>query len=365
MRKLIKQKTLKTLSIGLLLSTTLLNFTTLSSSSAYHIDTAETKGAKTSTGDWTFPSSEITALNNGINATETINGNLELQIQANDNIEVSQIHIYADKPSNPGNYSLLDSLNVSSDNINQTFTLSNSLAEDGEYNLYSIAEDWYPNLEEVPTTPPDLIITYDSTAPTTTINPPEASINYTNANLDISITAEDTVSNINSVQYKVQNYANADSCDGNLTEITAYTDMTITSGAIGDQSVEAENILTTGTYSDGCYLVTIKAENQFGLSNEKNFTLTFDTTNPTADAGPDFSISTGTEITLDGSGSSDNIDSNSNLVFDWDFDSDGTYDAFDTGETVKHTFDSSTTVTLKVTDRTGNYSTDSTVITVI
>lgn len=88
-------------------------------------------------------------------------------------------------------------------------------------------------------------------------------------------------------------------------------------------------------------------------------TTTTDTTPPTADAGSDREVTVGSEVTFDGSGSSDNIGISS---YDWTF-PDGSSKS---GETVTETFDStgSYTVDLTVTDGEGNSDTDSVTITV-
>lgn len=83
---------------------------------------------------------------------------------------------------------------------------------------------------------------------------------------------------------------------------------------------------------------------------------------PVADAGGPYAVDEGTEITFDGSGSSD-LDADA-LQYRWDFDNDGTYDtAFSTTATATHTWndDHSGTVTLEVTDGTAT-DTDSTTL---
>ncbi len=64
-----------------------------------------------------------------------------------------------------------------------------------------------------------------------------------------------------------------------------------------------------------------------------------------------------TQVKFDGSCSSDEQSPDSQLVFQWDFTSDGTYDA--TGIKVKHRFGAAGTytVTLRVTDPSGNANT--------
>ncbi len=86
-----------------------------------------------------------------------------------------------------------------------------------------------------------------------------------------------------------------------------------------------------------------------------------DTTDPTADAGSDQTVSTGESATLDGSSSSDNTALD---TYEWDTDDDGTYEK--SGETPTHTYDSAgdRTVTLRVTDAAGNTDTDTVTITV-
>jgi hypothetical protein len=100
--------------------------------------------------------------------------------------------------------------------------------------------------------------------------------------------------------------------------------------------------------------------NDFHYSTGDN-EVTADKTVDTVDAGSDKSTSTGSTVTLDGSGSSDSAGIKS---YEWDVDNDNSYEK--TGKTVDYSWSSSgdKTVTLKVTDTNDNTGTDSLTVSV-
>jgi PKD repeat protein len=83
---------------------------------------------------------------------------------------------------------------------------------------------------------------------------------------------------------------------------------------------------------------------------------------PVADADGPYMVAHGSPVQLDGSSSYD--PDGTIVLWEWDLDNDGTYDA--TGETVTHTFPSIATypVTIRVTDDLGQTDTDTTIVTV-
>jgi PGF-CTERM protein len=87
-----------------------------------------------------------------------------------------------------------------------------------------------------------------------------------------------------------------------------------------------------------------------------------DTTDPTADAGSDTSVTVGTSVSFDGTSSSDS--ETSVTTYEWDVDGDGTYET--SGSTPSHSYSSpgTYTVTLKVEDGGSNVETDTMTVTV-
>nr|WP_303648795.1 PQQ-binding-like beta-propeller repeat protein [Haloarchaeobius litoreus] len=122
----------------------------------------------------------------------------------------------------------------------------------------------------------------------------------------------------------------------------------------------------TATYtgsSDGSYSVTLDhANDSFGLDGAagESASITVDTVDPTADAGPDQTVDEDVSTSFDGSNSTDTVGVTS---YEWDFgDGSGTV----TGVSPSHTFsDPGTyTVTLTAADAAGNEGTDTLSVTV-
>jgi len=115
----------------------------------------------------------------------------------------------------------------------------------------------------------------------------------------------------------------------------------------------------------GAYSVELIVTDSIGQASEPDTVVVTveDVTLPVADAGSDETISFGTEVTLDGSDSSDNSDTIVSYV--WTFDDDGSVELM--GETVNYEFTApgEFTVTLTVTDAAGLEDTDIVVITVV
>lgn len=112
----------------------------------------------------------------------------------------------------------------------------------------------------------------------------------------------------------------------------------------------------------------IKAKDEHGNydwePNGFDLSFTFDCDDPTADANGPYTCNEGGSVQLDGSGSTDNVDTS--LDYAWDLDNDG---SFDDSTDEKPTFvcgdNSVNTVSLKVTDDVDNEDTDSTTVTVL
>ena len=120
------------------------------------------------------------------------------------------------------------------------------------------------------------------------------------------------------------------------------------------------------TFADpGAYSVELLVNDTIGQTSEPDTVIVTvdDVTDPFADAGSDETVSFGTEVTLDGSGSSDNSGTIESYV--WTFIDDGSVVL--TGETVDYEFTAPGvyTVTLTVADAAGLEDIDTVVITVV
>ncbi|MBE0517792.1 MAG: PKD domain-containing protein, partial [Thermoplasmata archaeon] len=115
----------------------------------------------------------------------------------------------------------------------------------------------------------------------------------------------------------------------------------------------------------GTYSVELSVTDSIGQASEPDTVVVTveDVTLPVADAGSDETVSFGTEVTLDGSGSSDNSGTIESYV--WTFIDDGSVEL--TGETVDYEFTEPGvyTVTLTVADAAGLEDIDTVVITVV
>ena len=117
--------------------------------------------------------------------------------------------------------------------------------------------------------------------------------------------------------------------------------------------------------STGIKTVTLQVSDAAGNTDTDDVFVTVetapDTTDPTANAGSDETVSIGSTVKFDGSGSSDNIGVTS---YKWDVNNDGTYEKM--GASISHTFQSTgtKTVTLQVSDAAGNTATDDVLVTV-
>jgi hypothetical protein len=127
-----------------------------------------------------------------------------------------------------------------------------------------------------------------------------------------------------------------------------------------DEGVFAAEITMEGDET----VVTARARDLAGNEGDLTdpVTIRMDLVAPTADAGEDFKATENVEITLDGSGSADDVGIG---YWDWSFMLDGTTVDL-SGETATYTFPEPVvvTVTLTVTDLAGNTATDEVVVTV-
>ncbi len=128
-------------------------------------------------------------------------------------------------------------------------------------------------------------------------------------------------------------------------------------GIDGDGDYEKYGPTVSHTFQTvGTQTVTLRVTDAAGNADTDTVQVTVeDTASPTADAGGDKTASIGSEISFDGSGSSDNVGIES---YEWDIDGDGDYEKY--GPTVSHTFRTAgtNTVTLRVSDAEGNMDTD-------
>ena len=131
----------------------------------------------------------------------------------------------------------------------------------------------------------------------------------------------------------------------------------------GDGTFETTGAKPSYSYSSpGTYTVSLKVTDAGSNTAIDAITVTVtDSSGPTASVGSDKTVTVGTEVTFDGSGSTDNVGVSS---YKWDFDGDGTTDAI--GKTPSYTFSTtgSYDVTLTVTDGAGQTDTATRTITV-
>lgn len=128
----------------------------------------------------------------------------------------------------------------------------------------------------------------------------------------------------------------------------------------GPQSLDGIDVEYTFDNVD-VITITLTVEDDAGNSDTDTITITvLDVTDPVADAGPDQMVPVGTEVTLDGSNSSDDAGV---VSWEWTFE-DGGEDVTLTGETETYTFENAGTyvVTLTVEDDAGNSDTDTVTI---
>ncbi len=115
---------------------------------------------------------------------------------------------------------------------------------------------------------------------------------------------------------------------------------------------------------DGNVTARLRVTDDDGDSHIDSLVVTVQNVAPTANAGADQTVGEGTEITLDGSGSTD-PGTEDTLTYDWDLDGDGQYDDA-SGVTITHTYNDEVTVNvgLRVSDGDGGVGTDTVQITV-
>ena len=112
----------------------------------------------------------------------------------------------------------------------------------------------------------------------------------------------------------------------------------------------------------GTFVVTMEAKDAAGNSGNDTMTVTVsDNTNPVADAGQDRTLNQGSNITFDGSGSTDNVVV---VNYTWTFNDNGNQTLY--GVNAEYVFNIAGTfvVTLKVLDTAGNSDTDAMTVTV-
>jgi len=225
-----------------------------------------------------------------------------------------------------------------------TFTAS----EDGFYEFYTIAIDKATNAEDTPTTA-DANTTVDTAKPSSYI---EKTLPYWQNTLSftISMNAADYTSNVKNVTLWYQ-YSSDNSSWNNR---TVY-------------NVDPESpwsILFTG--NNGHYMFySVAADfagNKEDASETPDLIIGVDTEKPTADAGNDQTVNQHTEVTFNGSGSSDTLSGINSYV--WTF----TDEKLQTlsGEQPQYTFNNAGEflITLNATDRAGNWDTDTVTVTV-
>ncbi len=136
---------------------------------------------------------------------------------------------------------------------------------------------------------------------------------------------------------------------------------------IESEDVELYGVSPEYTFTEpGTYQVWLTVNDTIGQVSDPADVMVVtvtDTTDPTADAGADQTVSAGANVTFDGTGSTDN-----GVIADyvWTFD-DGTGEVTLTGPTPYHVFEEvgEYVVTLNVTDSDGNWATDTMTVTVV
>ncbi|MHB9287018.1 PKD domain-containing protein [Halobacteriales archaeon Cl-PHB] len=131
----------------------------------------------------------------------------------------------------------------------------------------------------------------------------------------------------------------------------------------GDGTTDSGESVTHEYDTEGTYTVTLTVTDAGGNTDTDTLAVTVlaeDTTDPVAEAGPDHYGLLNSMFEFDGSGSSDNVEIAS---YEWDFD-DGSNA---TGVTASHTYTSvgHYTVTLTVTDTSGNDATDTVTVEIV
>jgi len=134
----------------------------------------------------------------------------------------------------------------------------------------------------------------------------------------------------------------------------------------GDGTASAEKTTTHTFATAGVFIVTLTVKDAAGNMNTHSIIMTAvvipDVVKPVANGGLDRTVNEDTQITLDGSASSDDV---AISAFTWTF-SDVTTKTL-TGEKPSYTFNTPGvyTITLNVTDAAGNWATDTIIITVL
>ncbi len=141
----------------------------------------------------------------------------------------------------------------------------------------------------------------------------------------------------------------------------SYDDVGIVNYTWSVADEKYHSAIITHEFTDpGTYDVTLTVKDEAGNSDENTIKITvIDITDPTAYAGNDITAEVREEITLDASGSSDNVGIKN---YEWNLDNGETK----TGEEITHTYEEpgTYTVELTVTDQAGNTDTDTLQITV-
>jgi Ca2+-binding RTX toxin-like protein len=129
---------------------------------------------------------------------------------------------------------------------------------------------------------------------------------------------------------------------------------------VGNRSFALSHIYST----EGTYILSVTVEDDdLGVLTDSFQVTVFLNTPPVADAGGPYTVDEGSELTLDGSNSSDK--ENNIVSWEWDLDNDGEYDEA-IGQTTTFTWpdNGSYTAGLKVTDSYGEFSIDTFQVTV-
>jgi PKD repeat protein len=212
--------------------------------------------------------------------------------------------------------------------------------------MYGVSPSYTFDMPEVYTV--ELVVTdtigQESSADSMALTVLDVTDPVANAGLDVSVPSGSTVT------------LDASLSDDNV----GIVDYTWTFNDDGSQSLDGE---TTDYDFDnvGVFVITLTVEDAAGNSDTDQLTVTvYDATDPVADAGPDQTVAVGTEVTLDGSDSTDNVEV---VSWVWTFEDDGD-DVTRTGETVDYTFDNVGVfvITLTVEDDAGNSDEDTVTI---